>query len=400
MKASKEVRTVRTLGVEEELLLVDPVTMAPVALAESLLAHEESAVRAALAASTGSRHTGGIPRSKLVAEVKQEQLEVVSPPLRNLADVCAAIRDGRARADAAAQGVGARAVAMATCVGTLRPHLMEKPRYSAMMTRFGITMREQLTCGFHVHVSIESREEGVAVLDRIRVWVPVLLALSANSPFWQGEDTGYSSYRYQAWLRWPSAGPAELFGTPEEYDRVVNEMIASGVLLDEGMVYFDARLSRRYPTVEIRIADVCLEPEHAAVLAALVRALAETAAREWGNGRTPPEVSALQLRLASWRASRSGVQDELLHPLLGVPCAASEAVAALLEHADAALASSEERHEVARVLEQILAEGSGAERQRRVMRQTGSIAAVVGDALERTHSNDAAGVPDAIRVAR
>jgi glutamate---cysteine ligase / carboxylate-amine ligase len=397
MMSPKNDLPVRTVGVEEELLLVHPRTLAPVALAESLLARDDRALRSAPEAADGMP-AGSIATSKLVAEVKQEQLEVVSPPLRSLDDLCTAIRDGRTRADAAAQLVGARAVAMATCVGALRPHLMEKPRYRAMMTRFGLTMREQLTCGFHVHVSIESREEGVAVLDRIRVWLPVLLALSSNSPFWQGEDSGYSSYRYQAWLRWPSAGPTDRFGTPEGYDRVVNEMLASGVLLDGGMVYFDARLSSRYPTVEVRIADVCLEPAHAAVLAALVRSLAETASREWRDGRTPPDTSALQLRLASWRASRSGVLDDLIHPMLGVPRPARDVVAALLEHVDAALADDSERREVERVLSEIVHEGSGADRQRRVLRETGSLTAVVADALARTHSSGAAAVPGAMQA--
>ena len=135
------------------------------------------------------------------------------------------------------------------------------------------------TPGCHVHVSISSPDEGVAVLDRIRPWLPVLLALSANSPFWQGRDSAYASFRYQAWTRWPSAGPTDAFGTVEVYRQTVQQMVRTGTLLDTGMVYFDARLSDHYPTIEIRISDVCLYADDAALIAALARALVETEAR-------------------------------------------------------------------------------------------------------------------------
>ena len=123
--------------------------------------------------------------------------------------------------------------------------------------------------------------EGVAVLDRIRGWLPCLLALSANSPFWQGHDSGYASFRSQVWGRWPSAGPTGLFGSAETYHATTRAMIASRTILDLGMVYFDARLSAQHPTVEVRVADVCLDADDAVLMAGLVRALVDTAARSW-----------------------------------------------------------------------------------------------------------------------
>jgi carboxylate-amine ligase len=150
-----------------------------------------------------------------------------------------------------------------------------------------------------VHVSISSPDEGVAVLDRIRPWLPVLLAISANSPFWQGRDSAYASYRYQAWSRWPSAGPTEPFGSTEVYRQTVQQMVSTGALLDSGMVYFDARLSEHYPTVELRISDVCLYADDAALIAALARALVETEARLWRAGSAIPAHRIEMLRLAS-----------------------------------------------------------------------------------------------------
>jgi hypothetical protein len=197
---------------------------------------------------------------------------------------------------------------------------VRKSRYLEMAHAFGITAAEQLTCGCHVHVEISSAEEGVAVLDRIGPWLAVLLALSANSPFWQGRDTAYASFRYQAWGRWPTSGPAEVFGTAEAYRETVRQMVGTGTLLDAGMVYFDARLSEHYPTVEIRIADVCLHADDAVLIAALARALVDTAARCWraGGGSAGHQRTEL-LRLAAWRASRSGLADVLLNPVTGLP---------------------------------------------------------------------------------
>jgi len=125
------------------------------------------------------------------------------------------LRRCRSLAAEVAGRAGARIAALGTSPAPVLPQLVREGRYLEMARAFGLTAHEQLTCGCHVHVEISSADEGVAVLDRIRPWLPVLLALSANSPFWQGRDSEYASFRYQAWGRWPSAGPTEAFGTAE-----------------------------------------------------------------------------------------------------------------------------------------------------------------------------------------
>jgi carboxylate-amine ligase len=281
--------------------------------------------------------------------------------------------------------MGARAVAMGTSPVATNPSIVPEPRYMDMAARFGLTLKEQLTCGFHVHVSIASTEEGVAVLDRIRVWLPVLLALSANSPYWGGNDSGFESFRYQVWNRWPTAGPCERFGSEREYRRQIQSLLSAGVLLDEGMVYFDARLSRNHPTVEVRITDVCMDPAHATVIAAVVRALVEKAAQEWRSGIPAPGVSAAHLRLAAWRASKSGVEGELLHPLLHGPSPAAEVVQTLLRHIGPVLARTGDEGTVTTELTRILAHGTGSRRQRQAMLDGDDPKAVVMDALDCTH---------------
>ena len=365
-------RPQRTFGVEEEFLLVDPITGQPLPVAERSLRR------------IAKRATSGQDPS-LTVEVQQEQLEAVGPVCSTLQELAAGIRKGRERADEAARSVGARAVALATSPFATTPTLVPRPRFLEMAGRFGLTLREQLTCGFHVHVQIASGEEGVAVLDRIRAWLPVVLALSTNSPFWQGNDSGYASFRYQAWNRWPTAGPCERFGSEREYHRHVRSLLASGVLLDEGMVYFDARLSRNHPTVEVRIADVCMEASHATAIAAVVRALVERAVEEWQAGTSAPRLSAAQLRMAAWRASQAGVDGTLLHPVLNIPCRASDAVHALLAHIRPALASSGDEEQVSLELSRILDSGTGSRRQRETMMNSQRLSAVVMDAIERTH---------------
>ncbi|WP_449280960.1 carboxylate-amine ligase [Leucobacter sp.] len=358
----------RTVGVEQELLLVDPRTGAPVAVSEQVL-REVGAERAAL----------------LESEAKQEQIEVISPPCTALERVAEAILDGRRIADEAAQRVGARAVALGTSVVGAETHLTLRPRYLAMSSQFGITMREQLTCGLHVHVGVESDDEGVAVLDRLRPWLPALLALSGNSPFWRGEETGYHSYRYQAWARWPSAGPTEPFGSAAAYRERVRAMLGTGVVRDPGMVYFDARLSDHLPTVEIRVPDVCMDAEHAVAISALTRALVETAARDWRRGVGPIPMPTAMLRLAMWSASRYGLRERLVDPGTGHETDAGAVVEALMRHAEPALRESGDLSRTAAAVSGILAGGTGSDRQRRVMGESGEPRAVVADAIEVTH---------------
>ena len=154
----------------------------------------------------------------------------------------------------------------------------------------------------------------MAALDRIRPWLAVLLALSANSPFWQGADSGHASYRNQVWSRWPSAGPTGLFGSAAGYRAVTGAMLATDTILDDGMLYFDARLSAHQPTLEVRVADVCRESDDAVLIAGLVRALVDTAVREWRAGEEPPDIRTEVLRLAAWQAGKAGLEGPLLLP--------------------------------------------------------------------------------------
>ncbi|HEX5569341.1 MAG TPA: glutamate--cysteine ligase [Streptomyces sp.] len=353
----------RSVGVEEELLLVD---------ADS---GEPQAVSGAVLASAGKA---------LEKELQREQVETNTCPRTRMADLEAEVRRCRGAASQRARAAGAEVVALATSPLPVHPSLTPDERYRRMAGEYGLTVQEQLTCGCHVHVGVESDEEGVAVLDRIRPWLSPLLALSANSPFWQGEDTGYASYRGRVWGRWPSAGPVEVFGSAGRYHELVRSMIDTGTLLDKGMIYFDARLSHHYPTVEIRVADVCLDADDTVVIAALVRGLVETAARAWRAGEPPAQVGVGLLRLAMWRAARSGVLGDLVHPVTWKPAPARTVVRALVDHVTPALSEDGDLARVTEGLEDLLHRGNGAAVQRAVLAESGELGAVVVDAVRRT----------------
>jgi glutamate---cysteine ligase / carboxylate-amine ligase len=163
-------------------------------------------------------------------------------------------------------------------------------------------------------------------------------------------------------------------------------MVATGSLLDDGMVYFDARLSQRYPTVELRVADVCLDVDDAVLVAGLSRALVETAVADWRAGVPAPLVPTAVLRLASWRASRSGLEDRLVHPVDQRPHPAAEVVGSLIQHVRPALAASGDLGQVETHVTRLMFRGNGARRQRQVAASTGRLSDVVADAVERTLS--------------
>ncbi|MGY1846292.1 carboxylate-amine ligase [Blastococcus sp. SYSU DS1021] len=377
----------RTVGVEEELLVVDPhgvpVPRAPEALAVAARRGEGEDVHQHDLEERGK--DVAVPETaRLVPELKAHQMELGTPVCTTLAEIRSQLRHWRGRADDAAAAVGARVAALATSPVGVTPVPTEGERYGRLLETFGRTAEEVLTCGCHVHVSVADDEEGVAVLNRIRNWLPVLTALSANSPFWQGRDTSYASFRSQVWHRWPSAGPNEPFHDAADYHRLVEAVLATGTVLDDGMVYFDARLSATWPTVEVRTADVLMRVEDAVTLAGLVRGLVETAAREARAGGAVPETRAEVLRLASWRASRSGLSGDLVHPRTGRPAPAADVLADLLDHVRPALAEAGDEAVVSSGLDALLTRGTGADLQRRVHRETGDLAAVVRAAVAVT----------------
>jgi carboxylate-amine ligase len=244
------------------------------------------------------------------------------------------------------------------------PTVVAGERFARISHEFALMATQQLTCGMHVHVSVASPEEGVGVLDRIREWLPTLTALCVNSPFWQGMDSGYASYRTIVLSQLPPAGPTPVWGSYEAYRKAVAQVVDTGAAFDPAMVYFDARLSATYPTVEIRVTDVCRDVDRAVMTAALCRALVDTAAAAWDAGEPPLDVAVSAVRSASWRAARHGMSGELYDPVLGALAPSWAVVDRLLTHVARALETNGDSEVVRAGLQRIRAYGTGADHQR------------------------------------
>lgn len=366
-------RLARTMGVEEEFLLFD----------------RESRTVSAAASRVLGPGSGHGPRlddldGDVDVELTREQVETGSAPHSTLTELRASLVELRHAAAQAARAEGVGLAATATSPTAAHPVVTPKGRYERMRDEFGLTAREQLTCGCHVHVATASPAEAVGALDRLRPWLSTLIAMTANSPFWQGEDTGYASYRTQVWQRWPTAGPTGSFGSPDRYDEVVADLVASGAALDDGMIYFDARLSRRYPTLEIRVADVCLAVDDAVLVAGLARALVTTMAAEWRAGGQLPKTRPEALRAASWRAARHGLSGGLFDVERGELVAARVLVDRLVDRVRPALADTGDLGTVTDLVADLFARGTGADRQRAAFARRGALPDVVDLLIRET----------------
>jgi carboxylate-amine ligase len=355
----------RKVGVEEELMLVDPGTGMLTALSPSAVSANDS-------------------EQEVAAELYLQQIETSTPPCEDADALLAALTAGRQAVGEAAAAAGARAVAMPTSVlpeeqGKITP----TPRYLKIAQQYGEQARHALVSAMHTHVEVSSDEEAVRVIDGIRPWLPLLIALSANSPYSQGHDTDHASWRLQVWNRWPTAGAAQPFGDVETYQRVARQLIDWGGGLDRGMLYYDVRMAESYPTVEIRVADVCTEVEDALLVALLARALVTTVAQD----AAAPTWRGDVLKVAGWRASRFGLADRLVHPTdlsLASPRSVFEAT---VEHVGPALEEAGDLVLVRDSFDRLVARGNGATRQRRTFEASGSLRAVVEDLADRTEES-------------
>lgn len=358
--------SVRKIGIEEELLLVDPDTRRLTAVSAQAVAADDGSVEVA-------------------QELFLAQIETSTPPATDAADLLRGIRAGRRAIGEAAAAAGARAVAVATPPLPAEDDHEFTPdtRYSQIAAEFGEIARDAAVCAMHLHVDVADDDEGVVVLDRLSPWLPSLIALSANSPYWHGRDTGHASWRTQVWNRLPTAGPREPFGDVAGYREAADRMVGWGGALDAAMLYFDARLSESYPTLEVRVPDVCTDPEDALLVALLARALVQSCAEDPGG---PPWRSDL-LRVAGWRAARYGLSGDLVHPTHRVLAPPRDVLDAVLQHAGPALEAAGDHDFVVAQVDKLIDGGTGATRQRRVLEARGGLTAVVDDLADRTEAS-------------
>ncbi|MFF4082114.1 YbdK family carboxylate-amine ligase [Streptomyces sp. NPDC001777] len=239
---------------------------------------------------------------------------------------------------------------------------------------------EHLICATHVHVGVPDRERAVLVSNHLRPWLPLLIALSANSPFFCGRDTGYAGWRHMMWQRWPVSGPPPYFRDHDDYEALLEGLTVGRALADHRTLFWDVRLSSRYPTIEVRAADVPVTAGESALLAVLVRALTVTALRDVEAGRPCPRPPAELLRAACRRAARDGLRGRDMDPHTGRLSTAGDRVPSLLRPIGPALEGTGDWETVVALLDRLAATGTDTDRQRAVHARRSSLVDVV-DAL-------------------
>jgi YbdK family carboxylate-amine ligase len=345
-----------TFGVEEEFHLVDPVsyrlTRSP-ELAAAVLRHESG------------RH--------LHAEITTTQLESATDICTGLTELRAELVTTRAEAAGAAARAGVRILAASTHPfdSWQQQDITPAPRYEAMVDRWAGLALQQDIVGCHVHVGVPDLETAVAVMDRARPYLPVLLAMTGSSPFHDGIDTGHDSYRTMWWSRWPNTGIPEYLGSAERFSEVVAGMVASGVVADRSHLYWDLRPSYHLPTLEFRLADVCTEVDDVVLHAALVRSLVRVLAARAERGKRCPQPRSELLRAARWRAARYGLDGQLFDALRCELVPARVAVRRLLVELQDDLREHDEWSVVVELVERLFERGTSASRQRRTWLRTG-----------------------------
>lgn len=358
--------TTSRIGVEEELHVVDLETRTLVSRAPELLAR--------------------LPGS-FAPELLGSVVETNSGVWADLSDLRADLLALRRRAAAEADGLGLGLVSSGT-VPLVDPDnlvLTDGARFAHMAEEYQLLVREQLICGTQVHVDVPDRDTAVAVARRLSPTLPVLLALSASSPYWHGRDTGYASARTLMWQRWPTSGAHGEATTAADYDCLLADLVASGTVSDTGMAYFDVRPSAHLPTIELRLTDACPDVDDVVLLAALFRALVRRECASVAAGQPAVLPAAPVLRAAGWRAARSGLEGDLIDLTRSTgPVPAAVAVRGLVDGLRGWLEDAGDWETVSQLMDAVLRRGSAAAVQRRVLRRTGRLVDVVDDLAART----------------
>ncbi|MFI8320262.1 glutamate--cysteine ligase [Streptomyces sp. NPDC085529] len=366
-------RRTLTMGAEEEYLLVDPVTRE--------LRPEAPKVVAEAAAELGARVT---------TEITCYQVEARTDPHTSLAAFAEQVRAMRRTVVRAAARHGLGVVSSGTPVLPQPQPLAvtDGPRYARSVAMFGALDDEQTICACHLHIGVPDVDLALQVSNHLRGRLPQLIALAANSPYWQGRDTGYASWRTLAWARWPAAGPPPHFDSTAHFDALVEDLTATGTIMDRGGLYWDIRPSHHVPTLEIRAFDATPTAADTVLLAAVTRALVATALADIEAGRPAFRPPSGLLRTACWRAARDGLAGDAVDLRTRRLRPAVTLVERMLEELRPALLHHGDLDAVTVGWARLRAVGTGAERQRAAHRSRDRPVDVV-DALMRSVDADA-----------
>ena len=337
----------RTFGIEEEFFLVNPTTSALATAPNGLLADLQDQ---------------DLAGATFVPELFSSQVELVSGICTQASDAVDSLLMGRQKLQEACAGAGLAPVATAT-----PPFLPDAAvlsagqRYKDIHQFVPAIAREHYINGLHIHVHIPDAKTGLQALNALRVWLPGLTAMAANSPVWNGELSGFESWRMVHYRRWSVFGIPPAFDSVEDYQRMRRIMLDSGALPDAGHIGWGVRLSERNPTIEIRAADEQLTAGDSVAIALLIRALVDTGLARGGK------AAALEDRLLDlglWHASKMGLAGPQFDAATGGQLEPGQLLARMLDYSGDQLANNGDLEFVQSYFERLAVRGNGAQRQR------------------------------------
>ncbi|MBD2761267.1 YbdK family carboxylate-amine ligase [Kocuria sp. cx-116] len=343
-----------TFGIEEEFLLVDrgtqlPATPAP-QQAETLLAID----------------AGG---GKATPEWLTCQLEHTSPVFSNAAAALDSLLSFRRELAAVAGSMGFDVAATGTApdIALAAAQVTPGERYHRLAGMTPAIAADQYLNGMHVHIGLNTFDEGVRALNGLRPWLPLVVALGANSPVWRGSDSGFASWRSIHYRRWVANGIPPQFDDLADYRARLDALLSFDVVESPSTLAWLARISFAHGTLEVRACDVQLEAGDAVVIALLIRALVRMVLDTAVVAHMPPEL----LEVAAWQSAKFGLSGCLMDPATGIQKPAADVVHETFERLQPYFDGAEDRSVVRHGLERMLSNGTGAERQRRAMRDGG-----------------------------
>ncbi len=319
---------------------------------------------------------------KVERELLQAQVEIASPPSTDFAETRGVLAGLRERLAGIGRDHGILVLASGThpVARWAAQRHTHKTRYEALIDEMQLLGRRNMVCGMHVHVEVPRPEDRVDLMNRLLPYTPLLLALSASSPFWQGTATGLAAYRLSVWGEMPRTGLPDLFRDDADFEHYVSVMTRAGAMKDASFLWWTLRPSIHYPTLELRVADSCTHLDDALAIAALYRCLVKLAVRRPKLNRGLTGAARAITAENLWRAQRDGVQATFIDAASGatVPCALQ------LEAVTELVAEDAEALGCAALLDRtrtIAATGTSADLQRAVFAETQARTGNATDAL-------------------
>jgi carboxylate-amine ligase len=287
-----------TIGIEEEYLVVDRVT-------RDLIRRPPPGLWEQLNEVLGSQVT---------PEFLKAQIEVGTKVCNNVAEAREDLATLRRDLAGVVAEHGAAIIASSThpFANWAQQETTEAPRYRSLAADYQQIARQLVICGMHVHVGIEERHLRIDLMNQVRYMLPHLLALSASSPFWDGHLTGLLAYRLVIFQNMPRTGVPQEFGSWAEYERMLEVLVDAGLIEDGSKLWWDIRPSSRYPTLEMRVADVCTRLEDAMTVAAMYQCLLSMLFRLRRNNQRWRTYAPMLIEENMWRAQRYGTDGSLV----------------------------------------------------------------------------------------